>query len=78
MPLVTFDEFGDNSLNITARAYIGTLANRWELTSDLNLAINDKLSDAGIVVALPQRDVHLDTGAPLDIRIHPALPEQGS
>jgi len=68
-PLVTFDEFGDNSLHITARAFIGSLANRRETISDLNLAINDKLKEAGIVVAFPQRDVHLDASSPLDIRI---------
>ncbi|MCH7869691.1 MAG: mechanosensitive ion channel [Myxococcales bacterium] len=77
-PLVTFDEFGDNSLKITARAYIGSLANRWELASDLNLAINDKLTEAGIVVAFPQRDVHLDTASPLEIRIQPTVREGSS
>ena len=77
-PLVTFDEFGDNSLNITARVYIGSLANRWELASDLNLAINDKLTEAGIVVAFPQRDVHLETASPLEIRIQPTVREGSS
>ena len=27
-------------------------------------------NDAGIVVAFPQRDIHLDTSKPLDVRIH--------
>ena len=68
-PLVTFDEFGDNSLNITARYFIGAPNKRRETISDINLAINDKLKAAGIVVAFPQRDVHLDMSAPLDVRI---------
>jgi potassium efflux system protein len=69
-PLITFDEFGDNSLNLTARCFIGALNKRRETVSDLNLAINQKLNKAGIVIAFPQRDVHLDMATPLDIRIH--------
>jgi potassium efflux system protein len=68
-PLITFDEFGDNSLNITARCFIASLKKRREAISDLNLAVNQKFNDAGIVIAFPQRDVHLDTTSPLDVRI---------
>ena len=76
--MVTFDEFGDNSLNVTARCLIPSVNKRREILSDLNLAVNKKLTDAGIVVAFPQRDVHLDTSSPLDIRIRheQPLPEQ--
>ena len=35
----------------------------------LHEAINQKFNDAGLVIAFPQRDVHLDTSQPLDIRI---------
>lgn len=68
-PLITFDEFGDSSLNITLRCFIDSPAHRREAKSSLNLSINEKLRDAGIVVAFPQRDIHLDTAGPLDIRI---------
>jgi len=71
-PLITFDSFGDNSLNIVVRCFIGSLRRRREVASDLNLAINQKFNDAGIVIAFPQRDVHLDTSSPLDIRIQHA------
>ena len=73
-PLVTFDDFGDNSLNITARCFIAALNKRRETVSDLNLAINQKFNAAGIVIAFPQRDVHLDTTRPLDIRIQGDAP----
>jgi len=72
-PLVTFDAFGDNSLNIIARCFIGSLSRRREIISDLNLAVNQKFNEAGIVIAFPQRDVHLDTSGPLDIRIQPMV-----
>ena len=73
-PLITFEEFGDNSLNITARCFIGSLSKRREAISDLNLAVNQKLNEAGIVIAFPQRDVHLDTTSPLDVRIRTEPP----
>ena len=38
--------------------------------SELHLAINKKFNEAGIVIAFPQRDIHLDTSQPLDVRIH--------
>ena len=68
-PLITFDEFGDNSLIIIARCFIDSLNKRRETISDLNLAINRKFNEAGIVIAFPQRDVHLDMTTPLDVRI---------
>jgi potassium efflux system protein len=34
--------------------------------------IYEKFRDAGITIAFPQRDVHLDTSHPLDIRLHDA------
>lgn len=68
-PLITFTEFGDNALLIIARCYISTIRKRREILSDLNLSINKKLNDAGIVVAFPQRDVHLATKGPIDVRL---------
>jgi potassium efflux system protein len=41
----------------------------------LHEAINRKFNDAGICIAFPQRDVHLDTSRPLDIRIQRDNPE---
>ncbi|MCU7960182.1 MAG: hypothetical protein KZQ58_09315 [gamma proteobacterium symbiont of Bathyaustriella thionipta] len=39
--------------------------------SELNHSINELFNEAGIVIAFPQRDVHLDSSQPLDIRIQP-------
>lgn len=68
-PLVTFDEFGDNSLLISLRYYIGDLDKRLTTDSELRLQINRHLNEAGIVVAFPQRDIHLDTTQPLEIKM---------
>ena len=68
--LVTFDSFGDNSLTIVLRCFIGSMDYWRQTISELHQAINDKFNEAGIVVAFPQRDIHLDTSKPLDVRIH--------
>lgn len=69
-PFATFDNFGDNSLTLTLRCFIGSVDNRRPAISALHQAINRKFREAGIAIAFPQRDVHLDTSRPLDIRIH--------
>ena len=68
-PSVIFDCFGDNSLNLTLRCFVGTQDDRMPTLTQLHQAINQKFNDAGIVISFPQRDVHLDTSQPLDIRI---------
>ena len=67
--VVTFDQFGDNSLILTLRVYIGSLEHRLDTITEIHRAINQRFNEAGIVIAFPQRDIHLDTSKPLDIRI---------
>jgi len=67
---VIFTLFGDNSLNLELRAFVGSIDDRLQVISMLHEAINDKFNQAGIVISFPQRDVHLDTSQPLDIRLH--------
>ena len=67
---VTFESFGDSALTIMLRCFIGSMDYRTQITSELNQSINNKFKDAGIVMAFPQRDIHLDTSQPLDLRIH--------
>lgn len=68
-PIVTFEQFGDNSLLIKVRFFLEQLEHRLTVSSDLMLDINRRLHAKGIVVAFPQRDVHLDASAPLEIRM---------
>ena len=71
-PVVTFDSFGDNALLLTLRCFIGTVDDRVPARSALHQAIDQKFRQAEISMAFPQRDVHLDTNRPLDIRMVPA------
>lgn len=66
-PIITFEGFGDNSLNLVLRCYLDTLDNRLETISKLHQAINNKFEQAGIVISFPQRDIHIDTSKPLEI-----------
>jgi potassium efflux system protein len=69
-PIITFESFGDSALMLYARCYISSLDHRLETITALHESIYAKFEDAGIVIAFPQRDVHLDTSKPLDIRVH--------
>ena len=69
-PVITFEAFGDNALMLYVRCYISALEHRLETITALHEAIYTKFERAGIVIAFPQRDVHLDTSKPLEIRVH--------
>lgn len=69
-PFVIFEGFGDNALTLNLRCYLATVENRLITISELHQAINEKFNSAGVEIAFPQRDIHLDTTRPLDIRIN--------
>jgi potassium efflux system protein len=69
MPSVLFIGFGDSSLNLVARCFVGTMDQRMRVMSELHTLINEAFAEAGIVIAFPQRDLHLDTSGPIRIAI---------
>ncbi|MDD2466706.1 MAG: mechanosensitive ion channel [Desulfobulbus sp.] len=68
-PMVTFDSFGDNALLLNLRCFIGSVDDRVRVRSNLHLAIDEAFRTAGISMAFPQRDVHLDTTTPLAVHL---------
>jgi small-conductance mechanosensitive channel len=67
-PGVRFMKFGDSALEFELRVWSSTLMHRrGKLTSDLNFAIYEKLSENDIVIPFPQHDLHVIGG--LDVRI---------
>ena len=72
--MITFDEFGDNSLLISLRYFLENLDLRRKVDSDLRLEINRRFNEAGIVVAFPQRDIHIDSEQPLEVRMVSGTP----
>ncbi len=73
-PLVSFEGFGDNALLLVLRAYLGKLDDRLATITELHQAIYAKFRAAGIEIAFPQRDVHLDTSRPLEVMVRQAEP----
>ncbi len=68
-PIVLFDDFGDSSLVFSVHFWIHmqTIMERDQVRSGIRLAIDDAFRQAGIVIAFPQRDVHLDVTSPIEV-----------
>ena len=71
-PLVTFESFGDSSLNFVLRAYLPNLDNRLHTIHDLHATINDRLAEKNIEIPFPQRDLHLRSTIRIDERYSPS------
>ncbi len=70
-PFVWFMDFGNNSLDFEVHFWIELprIYNKFQIESDIRFRINALFNEAGVVIAFPQRDVHLDTSRPLEIRL---------
>ena len=58
-PSVTFDSFGDSTLDLTLRCFLPDLDNRLQTISEMHLSINQQYADAGVEIAFPQQDLHI-------------------
>jgi potassium efflux system protein len=68
-PEAVFKGFGDNSLNFELRVYINGIETWWPMLHKLNLTIDNAFKEAGVRIAFPQQDVHLDATGPLEVRV---------
>jgi potassium efflux system protein len=70
-PFVVFNDFGDNALvfEIYFWITIQRIIERRLIESSVRFRIDDLFREAGIVIAFPQQDVHLDTTQPLELRL---------
>ena len=59
VPTVRFLNFGDSSLNFDLLAWIGDPVRQYDISSDLNFAIERILSENDIRIPFPQRDIHI-------------------
>jgi len=67
-PLVRFQDFGDSSLNFALVAWIKNVIKIRHINSDLHHQVFKKLRERNIVIAFPQRDVHLYEDSKLDTK----------
>ena len=68
-PQVLFLDFGESSLDFELRVWILDADDRLKVRSELHQEIDRSFREAGIVIAFPQRDVHLDGTKPVEIRV---------
>ncbi|MEO1088759.1 MAG: mechanosensitive ion channel protein, partial [Acidobacteriota bacterium] len=68
---VLFMEFGDNSLLFRAFFWIRVdgFLDRDRVGSAVRFRIDALFREAGIEISFPQRDVHLDTMRPLEVKL---------
>jgi small-conductance mechanosensitive channel len=70
-PEVLLDDFGGDDIKLKLQYWtrLGGLRGGPSVDSDLRFAIAEAFRDAGIAMAFPQRDVHLDVAAPLRVEL---------
>lgn len=70
-PSVVFEDFGDNALVFDAYFWCDVGGEKFlrEIRSDVRFRVTELFGEHDIVVAFPQRDVHLDTSSPLELRM---------
>jgi small-conductance mechanosensitive channel len=70
-PTILFEEFGDSALVFTGYFWMELVSNRDNriAVSEIRHAITELLEKAGIVISFPQRDVHLDSSKPLEVKV---------
>lgn len=73
-PSVVFEDFGDNSLVFDTHFWCDVTGEKLlrEIRSDIRFRICELFEANNIIVAFPQRDVHLDTKNALEIRVLPS------
>jgi potassium efflux system protein len=68
-PQAVFKGFGDSSLNFELRVYVNGIDDYIPVMHEVNLAIDKAFKEAGLTIAFPQQDVHLDAAGPLEVRV---------
>lgn len=70
-PFVLFSDFGDNALIFDVYFWISIrqIIERRKIESRVRFRIDALFREGGLVIAFPQRDVHLDTQRPLELRL---------
>jgi len=77
-PWPLFTEFGNSSLNFELRFWVLQYDDGMQVASDVTVALNRALADAGIEIPFPQRDLHLKSGVPPSIAVVPEPTTEGA
>jgi potassium-dependent mechanosensitive channel len=71
---VLFEEFSDNALKFTVYFWLEIISVRDNriIVSEIRHRLSEALARAGVVIAFPQRDVHIDATGPIAVKIIPS------
>lgn len=71
-PRVIFDDFGDNSLVFEVYFWVNATVERdlRLVRSDIRFRIDELFNEHSIVIAFPQRDVHIDGEIKINKNLH--------
>ncbi|WP_162275960.1 mechanosensitive ion channel domain-containing protein [Roseimaritima ulvae] len=58
-PVVTFEAFGDSTLNFSVRCYVPTVDVRLKTIHSLHMEIDRRFREENIEIAFPQQDLHI-------------------
>ena len=70
-PEILFLDFGNDALIFEVRFWITMrfVMDRLRIESELRFAIDDLFREAEITIAFPQRDVHVDSVSPVEVKL---------
>jgi len=70
-PIILFSNFGDSALNFDIHFWIkmSQQMDRRIIESDLRYSIDRLFKVGGITIAFPQRDIHVNTLSPLEVKM---------
>lgn len=70
-PTVVFEDFGDSALIFDSYFWcdVGGEKLLRDIRSEIRFRITELFAESGITIAFPQRDVHLDSKGPLEVRV---------
>lgn len=71
-PQALFLGFGDSALDFELRVFLPNIAVAIKVRHELHMAIDEAFRRAGITIAFPQRDVHLDSLKPIEVTMVPS------
>lgn len=73
-PAALFLAFGASSLDFELRVFARAVVDRAMVTHELHMHIEKAFKQAGIEIAYPQQDVHLNVSKAIDVNVHSSKP----
>jgi len=77
-PWALFTGFGESSLDFELRIWVLQFDDGMQVASDVSVALNRALAEAGIEIPFPQRDLHFKSGGAPSVAVEPEPTTEGA